>query len=60
MLIKNQNQTDFVKTRFLLAGFYCGQDIHVMVNLVMQMPTTDMSKMDKSDTTIFTLDLTNT
>ena len=25
MLIKNQNYPDFVKTRFLLAGFYCTQ-----------------------------------
>ena len=26
MLIKNQNHPDFLKTRFLLAGFYCGHD----------------------------------
>ena len=32
MLLNNQNQPDFVKTRFLLAGFYCTALLFIYFN----------------------------
>ena len=34
MRIKNQNHSDFVKTRFLLAGFHCTNHFYISVRVV--------------------------